>query len=156
MDESKLSVRERRVARLPPGVCVGEGTLQWNRGGWLGAQFGSSLWLALCGAAVLTFDLGAGLLILGCCLGANVVGVILWRRRSSLAPHLATQLLVLACFVAAAITFGVLYRIGVADEFAKGSMGTTGSTPLPLWTYLLVFPLLMILLSFIDRAGREK
>ncbi|MDF1800767.1 MAG: hypothetical protein P1V81_16450 [Planctomycetota bacterium] len=143
--------RERRIAQKDPLGCVGPGTLQWNFGGYFGSQFGATLWIALLGGLLVTKDVRLGLGILGLFLVANAIGVGLWRRRATLAPHRATQLLCLTSFGAAAGTMYLLHTMGVAD-LAAPELGDGR----PLWVYLAVYPILMAGLWWIDRAGRPK
>jgi hypothetical protein len=143
--------RAARVAHRAEGACIGPGMLQWNRGGWIGAQLGSTLWLGLWGAATAVSHLWAGLGILACCLGANLVGIYLWHSRARMAPHRGVQLLTLGSLCAASLSIALLYQIGMADELAKQQGGTL---PMPLWAYLLVYPALMGILAVVDRGGK--
>ncbi len=153
MDQTNLTPRERRLAMVPLGARPGEGVLQWNLGGWIGAQLGSTVWLAICGCVTMTYNLGVGLGIVGCFLAANAIGFLLWRSRARLAPHLGVQLLCLAGLCAAGVTFALLYRIGLAQEIMDIA-GGTGS--LPLWAYLAPYPGMMLILAVVDRRGREE
>lgn len=148
-----LNPREQRIAHAAPHSRIGAGLMQWNRGGWFGGQFGCTLWLGLCGGAVVGHDRGAGLLILGCFLIANVVGFVLWNKRAKVPPHLALQLLCFTSLCAAAASFAMLYSIGDAQEMVD-SFG--GGLPFPLWSYLAIYPALMAFLAFMDRSARER
>jgi hypothetical protein len=148
-----LNPRDQRIEHAGPNSRIGAGLMQWNRGGWFGSQFGCTLWLGLCGGAVVGHDLGAGLMILGCFLAANAIGCLLWSQRAKIPPHLAIQLLCFTSFCAAAVSFALLYEIGIAQEIADSS---ASGLPLPLWSYLAIYPALMAFLAFMDRSARGR
>jgi len=141
--------RERRIAHKDPIGCVGAGTLQWNFGGYFGSQFGATLWIALLGGILLPNDVGVGLGVLVLYVLANAVGYGLWRKRATLAPHLATQLLCLTAFGAAAGTMFLLHVTALAHVASP----EVGDGPW-LFLYLAIYPVLMAGLWLIDRAGR--
>ena len=152
MTNASSTSREKRTAAVPPGARIGDGLLQWNRTGWFGAQLGGTLWLGLCGALLATYAPVAGLSTVGLCLAANAIGFGLWKCRAHLAPYLAIQLLCLVSFSAAAISFGIFYRIGLAAAIAEEE---GGGLPLPLWVYLGIYPALMILFRYLDRSRKS-
>jgi hypothetical protein len=147
---SPSSDRERRLAHKAPLGRAGEGTLQWSAGGFFGSQLGATLWIALLGGLLVPLEPLLGLGILALCLLANALGLGLWRRRATLAPHTAIQLLCLASLGAAAATLFLLDAVGIS-ELAEAELGDGR----PLWTYLLVYPLVMLLLWWLDRRGRD-
>ncbi len=150
MDNRALSSRDVRLARIPPGSKPGAGTLQWSVGGWFGSLFGGTLWIALSAVGLLSHDTWLAVLVFGLFLGAIAVGLGLWHLRGRLAPHPAIQLMCLALFAAGAGTIGVIYKAGLASQFAN-EYGS--GLPLPLWLYLGVYPLLMALLAWRNRRG---
>jgi hypothetical protein len=143
------SDRERRLAHKDPLGRPGEGTLQWSAGGYFGSQLGATLWIALLGCLLVPLEPVLGLGILALYLVANGLGFALWRRRATLAPHTGIQLLCVASLGAAAATLFLLDAVGIS-ELAQAEVGDGR----PLWAYLLVYPLLMLLLWWLDRRGR--
>jgi hypothetical protein len=129
----------------------GAGTFQWNLGGWFGAQIGSTLWLFIMGGILVSKDLVPGLVVIGCGLAPNLLGFLLWGRRDRIAPYTAIQTLFLVmglCTLLAFIAIDSSGRVGELDPSMK--------SPRHMYWMLLIFPALMGLFHFHERAGKRK
>lgn len=122
------------------------GAFQWNRSGWFGGQIGATLWLLLLGSWLLVQSQPVGALLVGLGAGSNLVGVALWRRRSSLSPYLALQMLIAVCGIAAA----------VAMIFLRGVDVSPSSTELPRAWFLLFYPGLMLIFYLQEQSARKS
>lgn len=124
----------------------GSGQFQWNRGGWFGSQIGATLWLGLLGGLLLAQGqlVGAVALVLGFL--ANVVGVLLWRRRRTLSPYSALQILIGISGVSAAISLAAISMAGSSQRAFQTSQS--------FW-FLLVFPAVMLMFHLQERAARR-
>lgn len=128
----------------------GTGAFQWNKWGWFGAQIGSSLWLLILAIAFLWISMPIALWWLLCFLIPNIISFTLWRRRDRLDPYVALQTSVAV--------------LGVATFLAL--LGTDLSGIIPridprydhlgyFYLLLLMFPWLMAMFYFQNRAGRR-
>ena len=70
---------------------------EWNAGAWFGAQLGGTAWLFVSSAVLLRGQPRSALVLLGCGLGANLLGSLLWMQRGRLSPYRALQILVTVC-----------------------------------------------------------
>ena len=121
--------------------AVDESGLRWNRGGWLGAQLGSTLWLAILGVALLPRDAVAGAVALACFAIPNVAGWVLWRRRARLdARRALLGLMTIIALCALAGTVAVDLR-GIDRLPGTGNVGVGA-----LYWALLVYPLVVLTL----------
>ncbi len=67
--------------------------MQWNLGGWLGGQLGGSVWMLVAGLLTFARDpIAAATVILLFAL-ANLIGIMLWRRKERLSAYAAIQML---------------------------------------------------------------
>ncbi len=124
----------------------GPGRFQWNRGGWFGGQIGSTLWLILLGGSLLMRGRSAGAALLALGLIPNLVGTWLWRHRRTRSPYSALQLLVAVAGACALVGLQVLSRSGLPPA----SLGLPSGFGL-----LLIYPGLMVLFHFRERAARK-
>ncbi len=77
----------------PKVAMTGPGCFQWNKGGWIGSQVGSTCWL-LVGAAVLAVQAPIIAVIWLVCFSiVNAIGTWLWLRRDRVPPYSAFQVL---------------------------------------------------------------
>lgn len=130
----------------------GDGQFQWNAGGWFGAQVGGSLWMLLLGFTLLGRQPGLGALCLGLALLVNATGYALWHFRDRLPPYPSIQILLLLVGLATLVllvTFDTMAQLALLDPRFRDN-------PRGLYLLLLMFPGLMALFYFQDRAGRRK
>ncbi len=124
---------------------LGSGAFQWNRGGWFGAQIGSTLWLVIPGFVLLSQSKPVGGLVVFFGVIANLVGLALWRRRNTVPPYPAVQVLIAACGVAAlaAILSLLAADLSLPDE------------GIPSAWLLLIYPGLMLAFRFQEQSARR-
>lgn len=123
----------------------GEGAFQWNFGGWFGSQVGSTLWLVILGFVMIAQSKSGGTALVVFGLAANLIGIALWRRRRTLSPYPAIQILIAVCGLAALFAMLVISASGQSQA----------STGLPTPWFLLVYPGLMLAFHFQERAARR-
>jgi hypothetical protein len=121
------------------------GAFQWSRGGWFGGQLGATLWLVLLGVALLARSQPVGIVLVVLGLVPNAVGLALWRRRDTLPPYPAVQILLAVCGVSAGLAL-----LGVA----LAGLPPSSAGPPSAWL-LLMYPGLMAFLHLRERAARR-
>ena len=123
---------------------------QWNLGGWFGSQVGSTLWLILMGSLLIPVDLQPALGVMACGVIPNLIGTWLWTQRSRMAPYPALQLLLALITLSALCAFLLLDYAGLMDHEWNGTSwpGNGG------YFNLLIFPALMLVFHFRERAAR--
>lgn len=123
----------------------GEGAFQWNWGGWFGGQVGATLWLIVLGILLLFKSQSVGGVIVALGVIPNLLGLALWRRRHSLAPYPAIQILIAACGVAALLA---LFAI-------RASAFEPAPADLPSAWFLLMYPALNLNFYLLERRFRK-
>ena len=83
--------------------------LEWNTGGWFGSQIGGSCWILVAAILSASRDVAMGLVLLTIFLIPNVVGYVLWRRRT-LSCYAAIQWLIALTGVSGVLAIYVLDR----------------------------------------------
>jgi len=124
----------------------GPGQFQWNRGGWFGGQIGGTLWLILLGCALLSQGHLVGAVALAFGLLSNVLGLLLWRRRRTLSPYPAIQILVGFCGLSGLISLLAISASPTAEQTFQTSQN---------YWYLLFFPGLMLMFHLQERTARK-
>jgi hypothetical protein len=120
------------------------GAFRWSRGGWFGSQFGATIWPLLLGVGVATEEAGLGALLIALAVAPNLVGFALWRRRDTLAPYPALQILVAVCGFSM-----MLAMVGVrAHGLSLSSLGMSA------WL-LLLYPGIMLAFDLRERSARK-
>jgi hypothetical protein len=112
---------------------------QWNRGGWFGAQIGSSAYLIILGLALVTVDLTLGIIIALCGVIPNIMGLMMWKRREIISPYSAFQYLLLTIFVFTTVALCA----SVFGEQVKNIEQLNGSTKM-MWLPLMFLALMFI------------
>lgn len=142
----KPVVRRADPSLVKPEGKFGNGAFQWNRGGWFGSQIGATLWLVLLGFVLLAQSrlIGGLFILLG--LVANFAGLWLWRKRESLAPYPAIQILLATCGLCALISMLSLR----ASEIPQPSVA------LPSLWFLLMYPGLMLVFHLQEGNARRR
>ena len=124
-------------------VKRGPGQFLWNLSGWFGGQIGATLWLILLGCLLLAQGELVGAVAVALGLLSNGVGLLLWRRRQTMSPYWALQVLLGVAGLSAAVS---LAAISVAGSSFDASSA--------FW-YLLACPALMLALHLQERAARK-
>ncbi|MFT5288770.1 MAG: hypothetical protein ACI8QC_003516 [Planctomycetota bacterium] len=146
--QPQLATAGKRPTYLASGACLGAGKVQWSVGGWFGSQLGITLWMLLAAGALTFSSMQSAGVVFAIFIAANAAGCALWRRRATLAPHTAFQLLLLAGAIATTALFLTLESAGlveIIDELSDPDL------PLPLWAHLGIFPLMMAIMARINK-----
>jgi hypothetical protein len=117
---------------VAPGSPQTPRGLRWDRGGWLGSQLGGSCWIGAAALLTLPRDVGVGLLVLALFAAANLVGLLLWRRRERLSPYAGIQLLLAVLGLCGFAAIFVLDRAGLFEQIQVGGQVSAGTTCLVL------------------------
>ncbi len=126
-------------ARTPP--CI------WSKGSWFGPLFGCTVWLVALASATSPHDVPASLGVLFAYFMANVLGWLLWSRRSSLRAATALQIQLGVTLV---LAIAALLVVDLRVTLVQLDMGF--STPMAFCT-LLIYPLLMFVFWRRNRVG---
>jgi hypothetical protein len=121
-------------------------SLHWNAGSWFGPQLGGTAWLAIAALVLAPHSALSAMVVAGCALAANLVGLALWSKRSRLDPYRALQILVVAIVLA---SFAATRWLEARDEFALLDPRVTPPT-----MYLLLAILAAILLALFESKRR--
>jgi hypothetical protein len=119
--------------------------MQWNLGGWLGAQLGSTVWMLVAGVLSLGSNVRTAVVTIGLFLLANICGILIWRKRETLSAYAGIQALlpVVGAFGLAAVY--VLERSGIYESIQVGASVSARSTYAII---ILVVAALMLLFYF--------
>ena len=123
----------------------GAGAFQWNRGGWFGSQVGATLWLVLLGGVLLVQWQPVGGLLVLCGVVPNLIGFALWRRRQSISPYPAIQILITVCGCGALIAMLGLRVLSLSQSASE----------MPSVWFLLMYPGLMLAFHLQEKAARR-
>ena len=125
--------------------------MQWNLGGWLGGQLGGSVWMLVAGLLSFSTDPTAAMTVIVLFALANLVGVILWRRRDGLSPYAGIQILLPVLGVFGLVAVFVLDRAGIYESIQVG--GTISAHV----TYIVIVVVVTaLMLMFYFRFGRKS
>ena len=124
--------------------------MQWNLGGWLGTQFGGSLWMLIAGLLALPKEAVSGSIVLVLFAAVNLLGALLWKRRAKRAPHAALQILLVGLGASGAAAIFTLDRAGVWESIQIGGRVSAVAS-----YFVLAAVILGLLLAFHLRFGRS-
>lgn len=113
----------------------------WNAGGWFGSQLGSTLWLAISAAVLAGRSAAVASIVFTLFLIINLVGVLLWRRRSRMSVFLAMQGLLAVFWVSSMAAIFVIDRAGLWETLAVGARNNLSAPR----TYVLLTVLVLAL-----------
>jgi hypothetical protein len=126
--------------------------MQWNAGGWFGAQFGASIWILIAAAMSFPHDRKAAIVVMALFLFANLFGTGLWLRRDRINAYSAIQLLMPVLAISGLGAVVVLDRAGIYEAIQLGPPVSARST---IAILVLVFAALMILFHLIARNSNR-
>lgn len=126
------------------------GGMRWNFGGWLGGQLGGSCWMLIAGLLAIPEDPVAAIDVLGLFALANFVGLMIWRRRDSLSPYKALQLLIPVLGLTGIGAVYVLDRGGIFETIQVGSSVSAAETYAIL---IIVVAVLMVMFWWQNRQN---
>lgn len=124
--------------------------MQWNLYGWLGGQLGGSAWMLVAGLLSFSADSMAAVTVIVLFALANLVGVILWRRRDQLSPYAAIQILLPVIGVLSLAAVFVLDRAGIYETIQIG-----GSISAQATYAIIAVVVAALMLMFYFQFGRK-
>ena len=122
--------------------------MEWNSSGWFGSQLGGTAWILVAAILSSVQELSTGLLLLAVFAIPNVVGLVLWRRRS-LSCYAATQLLLAIMGLCGLLAIYLLER---SNDWERIQTGASISASSAYFIVAAVIGILMI--TFYFRFGR--
>lgn len=125
--------------------------MQWNIGGWLGAQLGGTIWILVAGILSLWVDVTTAIIIIALFVLANVIGMAIWRRRDRLSAYAGVQILLPIVGAVGLATVYVLERSNIYESIQVGGTVSARST------YGIIFLVIAVLmLVFYFQFGRKR
>lgn len=125
--------------------------MQWNLGGWLGAQLGSTVWILVAGILSLWTDVKSALIVIAIFVLANIIGLTIWRRRNTLSAYAGIQILLPIVGAAGLATVYVLDNSGIYETIQVGGTVSARSTYI-----IIILVVVTLLLMFYLQAGRRR
>ncbi|HKE01089.1 MAG TPA: hypothetical protein VKE69_08775 [Planctomycetota bacterium] len=110
----------------------------WNAGGWFGAQIGSTFWIGFAAVLVALRSPAAAIVPAIAFLGANAIGLRIWRSRSRLRPIAGMGILLLVVAVASAAAILAIDRAGLFEEIQMGGSAVSARTALGVLAAMVV------------------
>ncbi|MEE8344581.1 MAG: hypothetical protein V3R35_04545 [Woeseiaceae bacterium] len=125
--------------------------MQWNIGGWLGAQLGGTVWILVAGILSLRVDINTALVIIALFVLANVIGISIWRRRDRLSAYAGFQVLLPIIGI---VGLAAVYMLERAHIYETIQIGGTVSAR---WTYsVIILVVAALMLMFYFQFGRKR
>ena len=125
--------------------------MQWNIGGWLGAQLGGTIWILVAGILSLWVDVTTAIIIIALFVLANVIGMAIWRRRDRLSAHTGVQILLPIVGAVSLATVYVLERSNIYESIQVGGTVSARST-----YGIIVLVIAVLMLVFYFQFGRKR
>ncbi len=125
--------------------------MQWNIGGWLGAQLGSTVWILVAGILSLWVDVNTAMVVIGLFVLANVVGMLIWNRRDKMSAYKGIQILLPIVGAAGLATVYMLERSNIYESIQVGGTVSARST-----YGIIVLVVAALMLMFYFQHGRNR
>ena len=125
--------------------------MQWNIGGWLGAQLGGTIWILVAGILSLWVDVTTAIIIIALFVLANVIGMAIWRRRDRLSAYAGVQILLP---IVGAVGLATVYTLERSNIYESIQVGGTVSARSTYGIIVLVIAVLMLVFYF--QFGRKR
>ena len=125
---------------LPPTA------LSWNAGGWFGAQIGSTCWIAISAAILVTHDLMVAGVVFALFLAANFIGLLLWRLRDHVSAYVGIQALLIMIGIVSLIAVFVIDHSGYWQAI-EGVGGKVSARQMYMLIPAMIFGLLALFWS---------
>ena len=125
---------------LPPTA------LSWNAGGWFGAQIGSTCWIAISAAILVTQDLIVAGVVFALFLAANFIGFLIWRSRDKMSAYVGIQALLILMGIVSLIAVFIIDRSGYW-QVIEGVGGKVSAFQMYMLIPVMIFALLALFWS---------
>ena len=124
--------------------------MRWNIGGWLGAQVGGTVWILVAGILSLWIDVNTAMIVIGLFVIANVVGMLIWRRRDKMSAYAGIQTLIPIVGAAGLATVYMLERSNIYEAIQVGGTVSARST-----YGIIILVVAVLMLTFYFQFGRK-
>ena len=124
--------------------------MRWNIGGWLGAQVGGTVWILVAGILSLWIDVNTAMIVIGLFVIANVVGMLIWRRRDKMSAYAGIQTLIPIVGAAGLATVYMLERSNIYEAIQVGGTVSARST-----YGVIILVVAVLTLTFYFQFGRK-
>ncbi len=124
--------------------------MRWNIGGWLGAQVGGTVWILVAGILSLWIDVNTAMIVIGLFVIANVVGMLIWRRRDKMSAYAGIQILLPIVGAAGLATVYMLERSNIYEAIQVGGTVSARST-----YGIIILVVAVLMLTFYFQFGRK-
>lgn len=125
--------------------------MQWNLGGWWGAQVGSTAWILVAGILSLWVDVTTALIVIALFVLANVFGMAIWRRRDRLSACAGVQILLPIVGAVGLVAVYMLERSQIYESIQV--VGTVSARS----TYgMIILVVAALMLMFYFQFGRKR
>ncbi len=124
--------------------------MRWNIGGWLGAQVGGTAWILVAGILSLWIDVNTAMIVIGLFVIANVVGMLIWRRRDKMSAYAGIQILLPIVGAAGLATVYMLERSNIYEAIQVGGTVSARST-----YGIIILVVAALMLMFYFQFGRK-
>ena len=125
--------------------------MRWNIGGWLGGQVGGTVWILVAGILSLWIDVNTAMIVIGLFVIANVVGMLIWRRRDKMSAYAGIQILLPIVGAAGLATVYMLERSNIYEAIQIGGTVSARST-----YGIIVLVVAALMLMFYFQFGRKR
>ncbi len=125
--------------------------MQWNIGGWLGAQVGGTVWILIAGILSLWVNVNTAMIVIALFVLANVIGMAIWRRRDKLSAYAGIQILLP---IVGAVGLATVYMLDRSNIYESMQVGGTVSARSTYGLIILVVAALMLMFYF--QFGRKR
>jgi hypothetical protein len=125
----------------------------WNAGAWFGSQLGGTLWLAISAGVLAARSATVASRVFALFLIANMVGILLWRRRTRMPMFLGLQILLAAFWACSMAAILAIDRAGLWETLAVGGRNDMPASR----TYVMLTVLVLALgVMFQFRARKQS
>jgi uncharacterized membrane protein len=125
--------------------------MQWNLGGWLGAQLGSTVWILVAGILSLWTDVNTALAVIGLFVLVNLVGMAIWKRREKMSAYAGIQTLLPIVGVVGLAAVYVLENSAIYESIQVGGTVSARST-----YGIIILVVAALMLMFWLQFGRKR
>lgn len=125
--------------------------MQWNIGGWLGAQLGGTVWILIAGILSLRTDVTTAMIVISLFIVANVIGMVIWRSRDRLSAYAGVQILLPIIGAVGLAAVYVLERSNIYESIQVGGTVSARST-----YGIIILVVVALMLMFYLQFGRKR
>ena len=125
--------------------------LNWNSGGWFGAQLGGTAWILVAAILAGFQDIRTGLVLTAIFAIPNILGLAMWCWRKKLSCYASIQLLLFIMGIFSVISIYVLEKRSLWESIQRGGSVSAKSAYI-----IVVLVVLILMVNFYFRYGRKS